>query len=71
MFLLATSNGDRGAKQVLEIAHSRISRGNPYQIPTFSLPNFEKNFTEEEGILNKDIKNEFEKALSLFISNVN
>jgi len=71
MFLLATSNGDRGAKKVLEIAHSRISRGNPYQIPTFSLPNFEKNFTVEEGILNNDIKNEFEKALSLFISNVN
>ena len=71
MFLLATSNGDRGAKNVLEIAYSRISRGNPYQIPTFSLPNFEKNFDAKKGILNKDIKNEFEKALSLFVSNIN
>ena len=50
MFLLATSNGDRGAKNVLEIAYSRISRGNPYQIPTFSLPNFEKNFDAKKGI---------------------
>ena len=37
MFLLATSNGDRGAITVLEIAHSRISRGNPYEIPDGSL----------------------------------
>ena len=71
MFLLATSNGDKGANNVLEIAYSRISRGNPYQIPTFSLPNFEKNFDADKGILNKDIKNEFEKALSLFVSNIN
>ena len=71
MFLLATSNGDRGAQKVLEIAYSRISRGNPYQIPIFSLPNFEKNFTEEKGILKKDLKKEFEKALSLFVSNIN
>ena len=70
MFLLATSNGDRGAQKVLEIAYSRISE-EIYQIPIFSLPNFEKNFTEEKGILKKDLKKEFEKALSLFVSNIN
>ena len=47
MFLLATSNGDRGAITVLEIAHSRISRGNPFEIPIFSLPNFNKNFVDD------------------------
>ena len=58
MFLLATSNGDRGAITVLEIAHSRISRGNPYEIPVFSLPNFNKNFHIEKAILDEklDIK---------------
>ena len=35
MFLLATSNGARGAKTVLEIAHARISLENSNEIPTF------------------------------------
>ena len=34
MFLLSTSDGDRGAKTVLQIAYNRMSHGNPYKIPT-------------------------------------
>ena len=46
MFLMATSDGSRGAKLVLEIAYNRISRGNPFNIPKFSLPNFYDNFND-------------------------
>ena len=70
MFLLATSNGDRGANTVLEIAHSRISRGNPYEIPVFSLPNFNNNFHIEKGILDEELDVKFRESLKKFISNI-
>ena len=71
MFLLATSDGSRGAKLVLEIAHTRISRGNPYEIPTFSLPNFYENFNKDKGILDENLKIKFMQGLEKFILNVN
>ena len=70
MFLLSTSNGDRGAKTVLQIAYNRMSFGNPHKIPTFSLPNFKKNFDKNNGILDSDLNNEFQNALKVFISNL-
>ena len=70
MFLLSTSDGDRGAKTVLQIAYNRMSFGNPHKIPTFSLPNFKKNFDKNNGILDSDLNNEFQNALKVFISNL-
>lgn len=70
MFLLSTSDGNRGAKTVLQIAYNRISQGNPHKIPTFSLPNFHKNFDTKKGIINSDLKEEFKKSLQLFVSNL-
>ena len=70
MFLLSTSNGDRGAKTVLQIAYNRMSFGNPHKIPTFSLPNFKKNFDKNNGILDIDLNYEFQNALKVFISNL-
>ena len=70
MFLLSTSDGDRGAKTVLQIAYNRMSHGNPYKIPTFSLPNFKKNFDKNNGILDIDLNDEFQDALKVFISNL-
>ena len=70
MFLLSTSDGDRGAKTVLQIAYNRMSFGNPYKIPTFSLPNFKKNFDKNNGILDIDLNDEFQNALKVFISNL-
>ena len=66
MCLLATSTGKRGAKTVLEIAHARISRENKNPIPVFSLPNFNQQFDEKKGILNHDLKTEFEKVIQEF-----
>ena len=60
-----------GAKLVLEIAHSRISRGNPFTIPTFSLPEFNHNFEFDKGIINKELNENFRNSLSTFISNIN
>ena len=70
MLLLSTSDGSRGAKTVLEIAHKRISRGNPHSIPTFSLPNFDDNFEINRGITNSKLNNQFKKSLELFILNL-
>ena len=44
MFLMATSEGLKGASSVLQMAYNRMSIGNPNQIPYFSLPNFSDNF---------------------------
>ena len=70
MFLLSTSDGDRGAKTVLQIAYNRMSFGNPHKIPTFSLPNFKKNFDKNNGIIDIDLNDEFQNALKVFISNL-
>ena len=70
MFLLSTSDGDRGAKTVLQIAYNRMSFGNPHKIPTFSLPNFKKNFDKNNGIIDIDLNDEFQSALKVFISNL-
>ena len=70
MFLLSTSDGDRGAKTVLQIAHNRMSFGNPHKIPTFSLPNFKKNFDKNKGIINKKLNQDFLKSLKIFTSNL-
>lgn len=67
MLLMATNDGGRGAKTVLEQAHNRISRKNPYEIPIFSLPNFQKNFCENKGILDSKLESQFQKALAVFV----
>ena len=70
MFLLSTSDGSRGAQTVLEIAYKRISRGNPHEIPIFSLPNFYDNFDNQKGIIDKELNDSFTKSLKVFISNL-
>lgn len=70
MFLLATSNGERGAKTVLEIAHSRISLENPNEIPIFSLPKYNDNFDQVRGITDRELLDKFEHSLEIFIKNL-
>jgi len=67
MLLLATSDGNRGAKTVLEQAHKRIARKNPYDIPSFSLPNFPKTFDNNKGILDSKLESQFQNALAIFL----
>ena len=70
MFLLSTSDGSRGGLSVLEIAHNRISRGNPNIIPRFSLPNFYENFNTKTGITDSSLKKEFDKSIKIFRENI-
>ena len=40
---------------------------NPYKIPIFSLPNFQKNFDENKGILDSKLEAQFQNALAVFV----
>lgn len=70
MFLMATSEGLKGASSVLQIAYNRMSRGNPNQIPYFSLPNFSDNFNHQTGIKNQDLNKKFIDSLSIFVESL-
>jgi len=66
MFLAATSPGSLGGKFVLEMAVNRFKRRNPNTIVTFSLPSFDKNFSTENGIIDKFIRTTFLEKLKVF-----
>lgn len=56
MLLLATSPGARGGASVLEAAKTRFPFLGANIRGTFSLPEFEKNFKENEGIVHPELK---------------
>jgi len=66
LYLLATSPGGWGGKSVLELAYNRFSRRTENTIVTFSLPEFQKNFSAENGILAGVLQKEFNEKLSMF-----
>jgi len=68
MFLLATSPGGRGGKTVLENAKSRFGYMGGRVSCIFSLPSFNQNFAEDEGITDAALKTEFDHQLSIFES---
>ena len=70
MFLLATSDGARGAITVLKMAHDRISKGGQLDIPSFSLPNFSQNFNSKLGIIDENLKIEFNSFIKSFSKNL-
>lgn len=57
MLLMAASTGARGGKSVLDIASDRFPRHDADLVDTFSFPNFNDNFEDTKGIINKDLKN--------------
>jgi NAD(P)H-dependent FMN reductase len=59
IFLMATSPGARGGKGVLEAAIERFPRHGAHCLESFSLPNFDDNFTSENGIVHAELKDEF------------
>ncbi len=54
MFLLSTSPGPRGGASVMEIAKNRMPFSGGKVLDTFSLPSYNKNFVEGEGITNSE-----------------
>ena len=59
MLLLSTSTGARGGKSVLEAAKTRFPFHAARIIDTFSLPEFNKNFSESDGIITPELKQTF------------
>jgi NAD(P)H-dependent FMN reductase len=64
MFLVSTSTGKRGGLNVMEAALVRFPLHGAEILGHFCLPFFEKNFDAEKGILDSDIKTQFEAVLS-------
>jgi NAD(P)H-dependent FMN reductase len=71
VFLMSTSNGGRGAIGSLEVTEKIFSRFKGEVVETFSLPRFNQNFNDQEGITDKDLAqkhieklNSFTKAIS-------
>jgi NAD(P)H-dependent FMN reductase len=64
MLLLATSPGGRGAKSVLEIAEASFPRRGAEVIASFSLPSFNDNFNEDQGITDETLLKEFTGKLA-------
>lgn len=60
VFLLATSQGERGGLTVLEIATARLPRDGAEVLETFSLPEFDKNFEEGKGVISPLFRSQLE-----------
>jgi hypothetical protein len=56
MLLLATSPGIRGGSSVLEIANKRFPFQGGIVKGSFSLPSFNDNFDDKDGIKNPELK---------------
>ncbi len=59
MLLLSTSPGARGGQSVLAHALDRFPRHGAEIVASFSLPSFKDNFSEENGITNTELANDF------------
>lgn len=65
MLLMATSPGGRGGSSVLEMAKNRFPYMGGQVVADFSLPFFSKNFTAE-GIIDEDLRAQFNSAIATF-----
>ncbi len=67
MLLMATSDGKRGGKTVLEIATNAFPRYGADIKATFSLPSFYENFDKEKGIIsNPELDNQLKDIIEHF-----
>ena len=70
LILLSTSDGQNAGKTVLQTALSRFSRESREEIPHFSLPKFNENFSDTDGIINTKLIEELDKQISIFSGQV-
>lgn len=71
MFLLSTSPGSYGGGNVMELALKRLPKFDANIIAHFSLPNFDENFDESEGIKDESLSEEFFEAFGKFQEELN
>lgn len=67
MLLMGTSPGGYGAKNVIGLAESRFPKFKANIKAVFSLPKFNDNFEEGEGVTDEKLKKEHQEALRKFI----
>ena len=65
MLLMATSNGARGGRSVLDMASSRFPRHDANIIGEFSLPGFNSNFSEGE-IIDAELDTKLKALVKIF-----
>ena len=66
LILLSTSDGQNAGRTVLKTALSRFSRQSKQEIPHFSLPRFNENFSDTDGITDKKLIEDLDKQISIF-----
>lgn len=70
MFLMSTSPGGFGGGNVLEAAKSRFPKFNADLRSTFKLPKFKDHFSDEEGIIDSELRKEHHEQLDQFLSSL-
>ena len=70
MLLLATSPGGRGGRTVLDIAVTKFGFMNKNVISSFSLPLFNANYSDKDGITEPQLNSDFQAALKSFTTSV-
>ncbi len=68
VFLMSTSPGQRGAIGAQEYVKNSLPRVGGEVVATFTLPSFQTNFNESEGIVDPKLREEHRNALNRFIS---
>jgi len=66
IFCMATSPGGRGGATVLALAAGNVPFSGGVLAGQFSLPSFQESFSEEEGITNKELLEQFQDQLTVF-----
>ena len=70
ILLMSTSRGRRGGAASLEVVKALLPRFGGEVVASFSLPSFNHNFVENEGITDVELVNAHKKALELFLSKI-
>lgn len=63
VLLMATSPGPRGGISVLEAAKTRLPFHGANIVGTFSLPEFDKNFSKADGIIHSEYKSNLQELI--------
>lgn len=71
MLLMSTSPGPRGGKSVLDTALGRFPFHDGKIIASFSLPEFGKNFSDTDGILDETLKQQFLSVIQIVKDTLN
>ncbi len=66
MFLLSTSPGKRGGATVMQLALNYLPYMKAQIVAHFSVPSFGLNYSEEHGLVNSEIYQDFEVQLKAF-----